>query len=508
MNRRLLIADGSSEVLVTLEGFLQGASQSGTFRRVEVCRAGNADQARRALESGPLAAVLVDQELGGEGGGIELLALSHRLQPDAPRLLMTAFPDLDTTVRALHEGRILRILNKPIVPAELLAAIEAALDESERLQRRRVLTEQLLFSRESLMSMSTQLEQRLEEEIGNLQNMQDLAVRLNSSGSLAEVAREAAHTISEALGGRATRVELENPYRGQCESASSTVGNPRSPSSHIEPVHAPEGEVGSITVDVSRPLDERERRVLSSLASSSALAAHVQIRRFERDEAQHATVFAMARLAENRDNETGQHLDRVSEYCRLIALGLREDGHHVDQITDSFVADLVLSAPLHDIGKVGIPDHILLKPGKLDPEEWAVMQTHTLIGGETLRSIIESTAQPGFLRMGHDIALFHHEKWDGSGYPRGLSGREIPLCARIVALADVFDALTTRRPYKEPWPTERALDLIRDQRGRHFDPDVVDAFLNRVEAADRIRRSHPDEPEGGEPEGGAADLAA
>jgi putative two-component system response regulator len=147
----------------------------------------------------------------------------------------------------------------------------------------------------------------------------------------------------------------------------------------------------------------------------------------------------------------------------------------------------VRSAPLHDIGKVGIPDAILLKPGKLDPAEWAIMQTHAEIGAECLRGVMKEGRFQGFLQMSLDIAWCHHERWDGSGYPRKLAGTDIPLSARILALADVYDALTTVRPYKEAWTHERAIEWLASVAGSHLDPDVVRAFLGRAADADAIR---------------------
>jgi len=267
---------------------------------------------------------------------------------------------------------------------------------------------------------------------------------------------------------------------------------------HREVVRTPEGEVGCFLVDLFSPyggrLSRADREVLASVASSLAVAIHNQIRRRERDEAHHATVFALARLAEQRDDTTGKHIERVAEYCRLAAEGMREDGKHREPITDQFIEDLVRSSPLHDIGKVGIPDAILLKPGKLTDEEWVTMKQHTTIGAETLRNIIKAcSSRSSFLEMGLEIAWCHHEKWDGNGYPRGLSGSAIPLSARILALADCYDALTTRRPYKPPWSHGEAIDYLQRHAGTDYDPAVVEAFCSRAERVDAIRRRLADD---------------
>jgi putative two-component system response regulator len=193
---------------------------------------------------------------------------------------------------------------------------------------------------------------------------------------------------------------------------------------------------------------------------------------------QQITVFALARLAESRDNETGDHLERMRCYARALSEEMARWEKFAGVITEEFIEELYQSTPLHDIGKVGIPDQILLKPGKLSPHEFTIMQTHTTIGGDTLKSADLEAGQDSFLAMGRDVAYAHHEKWDGSGYPNGLAGEAIPLPARIAALADVYDALSSKRPYKEPFTHERSKEIILEGRGSHFDPDVVDAFLN------------------------------
>ena len=176
------------------------------------------------------------------------------------------------------------------------------------------------------------------------------------------------------------------------------------------------------------------------------------------------TVYRLSRAAEYKDEDTGAHVQRMSHYSSAIARGMGMDVN--------FVENILWAAPMHDIGKIGIPDRILQKPGKLNPDEWEIMKQHSVIGAEILKD-----ANSDFMIMGTDIALSHHEKWDGSGYPKGKSKADIPLAGRIVALADVFDALTSKRPYKEAFPLEKAMDIIKEGHGVHFDPDVVDAFF-------------------------------
>jgi cyclic di-GMP phosphodiesterase len=189
--------------------------------------------------------------------------------------------------------------------------------------------------------------------------------------------------------------------------------------------------------------------------------------------ASEVAVFALAKLAESRDTETGQHLERIRNYCWILARQLRKD---FLEISDEFVDNLYQTSTLHDIGKVGIPDSVLLKPGRLTKEEFAIMKSHTTIGADTLTAAMRQFPEVDYLAMARDIALTHHECFDGSGYPQGLRGKEIPLAGRIVALADVFDALTSQRPYKAAYEHDVAKGLILETMDR-FDPRVLNAFL-------------------------------
>ena len=209
------------------------------------------------------------------------------------------------------------------------------------------------------------------------------------------------------------------------------------------------------------------------------LEAEVNRRMAENQRIQDVTIHALARLAETRDNETGNHILRTQEYVRALARRLQLNPRFANRIDDHLVALLAKSAPLHDIGKVGIPDRILLKPGRLDADEWAIMKTHAQLGADALEHAERDVAHPvEFLQCAKLIARSHHERWDGHGYPDGLAGEAIPLPARLMALADVYDALISRRVYKPPFPHEQAFAMIVAERGRHFDPDVVDAFVD------------------------------
>ena len=195
-------------------------------------------------------------------------------------------------------------------------------------------------------------------------------------------------------------------------------------------------------------------------------------------ESQMATIFALVRLAESRDDDTGAHIERTASYCRLLAEKARTLTKYETYITDEYITTIYRASPLHDIGKVGISDLILLKPGKLTPDEFAIMKTHVEIGYQTLKNIDKRYQNNAFVQMGLDITRYHHEKWDGSGYLAGLKGEKIPLSARIMALADVYDALRSKRVYKPPFSHEKAVEIILEGKGSHFDPELVDLFID------------------------------
>jgi putative two-component system response regulator len=226
-----------------------------------------------------------------------------------------------------------------------------------------------------------------------------------------------------------------------------------------------------------RNLVEVQLAQQSILHQNEVLERKVQVRTQALHHTRLQVVQRLGRAAEYRDNETGLHIIRMSNISALLG---REAG------LSSYECDLLLNAsPMHDIGKIGIPDYILLKPGKLEPAEWEIMKTHVQIGADLL-----SGDESDLMTMAHDIALTHHEKWDGSGYPNGLGAERIPMVGRIVALADVFDALTSERPYKAAWPVEKAIDLIKEERGKHFDPDLTDIFLSVLPEISAIRERY------------------
>lgn len=204
---------------------------------------------------------------------------------------------------------------------------------------------------------------------------------------------------------------------------------------------------------------------------------------------QHEMVMGFATLVENKDDNTGGHIRRSSAYALLIAQNLRKSKAYRERITRDYLNKLVQSAPMHDIGKIGIPDAILQKPGKLTPEEFEKMKEHPVIGGRIIRNTFGHLIDGDYESMAYKVAMYHHEKWNGNGYPEGLSGTKIPLCARIMAVADVFDAVSAKRCYRDAMPLEECYRIIESGRGTDFDPDIVDAFLmDRTKVEEIYRR--------------------
>lgn len=251
--------------------------------------------------------------------------------------------------------------------------------------------------------------------------------------------------------------------------------------------HRIAGEKQGVLIAVNYPKDVNlyDSETIKGLSVAVGTLLSIQSQFRDKEQAQFTVFTKMAELAERRDQETGEHLKRMRNYARIIAQELAKKEEYKDLITPDYIRRLYNAAPLHDIGKVGIPDSILQKPGKLDDKEYEIMQKHTIIGGQVLEG-------PKFLDMAKDIAYYHHEKYDGSGYPFGLTGNNIPLCARIVAIADVYDAMTSKRVYKEAFSHDRTKKLISICSGGHFVPEVVEAFLAREKDFLRIKEMYKD----------------
>jgi len=237
-------------------------------------------------------------------------------------------------------------------------------------------------------------------------------------------------------------------------------------------------------VDEDKHFGSRVMRILSARLAHAEETANIQIRN-----SYQFLFYSLSSLAESRDPETGAHLNRVRNHCRLLADLMTDDPHFYRQVNHSFAENLYLVTPLHDIGKVAIPDSILQKPGKLTREEFKVMKTHTTIGAETIKKVMDSCDHQIF-EMAYNVVHYHHEQYSGNGYPTQLGGEDIPVEARIMALADVFDALMSRRVYKEPMTTQETCRIIREGAGQQFDPKISEIFLANVHQFEKIHRQY------------------
>ena len=438
MNRRVLVVDDSASLLEGVRAILAP--------RFEVSLAGSAAEALALCERrGAFAVVVSDSAMPGMNG-VDFLAEHAAQWPDSARILMTGCTDLGLALEALERGSILRFLTKPPQPLRLLEAVGAGVERFRAIEEERTFTEQLAFARESLQVLNGALEERLERELGHLDALARTSERIAAASSAEDVLERTSEAVRELLGARAPE---------------------------IRPARGGDG-LDIVPVQHLGPHDEHSLSILSRSARGALAESR---RRTQAREAQLASLRALEHMARQRDDDTGEHLARVSAYVRILALGLRAAGHHVEEISDAFVEDLAVAAPLHDIGKVAIPDAILFKPAKLDEREWEIMRTHAQVGADILESVRAGSEQSQLIELARTIAWTHHERWDGTGYPRRMARESIPLAGRIMALADCYDALTSHRPYKIAWPHAAAVTHVEEQRGLAFDPALVDVFL-------------------------------
>lgn len=489
---------------------------------------------------GPFALVISDYRMPGMTGA-EFLGRVRQISPETVTVMLTGCSDLDVAVNALHDGRIFRFLNKPCSREGLEAAVRDGLEQYRLVVSQRLMTDALNRANEELQTLNRELEDRVRERTETIARLHRFVSDLSRLQSVESVAEFVVRTVSEMLESRRVSVMLPDPsgeyltvvaatgidpdlqarirvpvgamVAGRAyadansivvnEHRSDILPNPRYDSDFFAVVPLissalvtsghPVGVINVTEPRAGRIYDQPALTTLRTLAESAAVALQNQIRLRQRNEARDAIILAMAKLAENRDPETGAHLERVQIYCRMLSETLSSRPKYASAIDDEFIWAIFRSAPLHDIGKVGIPDRILLKPGRLTPEEFAVMKTHTTIGGKTIRALLQNHRGQRLLEMGMEIAQSHHEKYDGTGYPAGLQGERIPLSARILALADVYDALTSKRVYKPAMTHQEAADIIREGNGKHFDPDLVEAFFEREADFARTARELQDD---------------
>jgi len=470
-------------------------------------------------EEGPFAVVVSDFNMPGMDGVVFLNNVYQRY-PHTVLIMLTGRAELDVAINALHNAHISRFLNKPCPKEILQETLQDGLEQYRLRMSEQLLQAQLQQANHSLETLNNQLEIRVAQKTRALQlqyqHVASMAQMQNSQAvmtALSNAVKDLPNILGISLwispqmdgeftcqypadntpiqfdardcpeGLIAQTLSSKKIWRHQPGNASSISEFdaslfPDKPLMSV-PLQSKQGLMGLLNI-AGDPL-KVETDILDALigivdVTATALQSHWNREAFE--EAQDAIITSLAKLSEYRDPETGAHLLRLKKYCGLLCQSLAKTEQFRDHITPEFTEDLIRSSPLHDIGKVGIPDAILKKPGRLTPEEFEIMKDHAKIGGDTLRTVYDQYPSQSFIKCGMEVAYGHHEKWNGSGYPNGLQGEAIPLTARILALVDVYDALTCRRIYKPPFPREQAKGIIVEGSGIHFDPDIVNCFLS------------------------------
>jgi response regulator RpfG family c-di-GMP phosphodiesterase len=533
ISQRVLFVDDEPNVLTGLQRQLR--------HDFEITTAPSGDEGlQRLREDGPFAVVVSDYKMVGMNG-VEFLRRVRRIATDTVTVLLTGFADVEIAMAAVNEGCVFRLLSKPCPRDRLRQTVQDCLEQYRMVVSQRLLSQEITHVNDELRTFNHELEQRVTERTTQIRRLYQFVNELNGLESVEEIARAVVVTTADLLAAQrvilllpdetreylavahavgieaASGAELRIPVRSAL-AAGTDDARPvivvdgdaaRVYSQHYGEAlfaHPPtvmvrlvarQQTVGLLNVAQRNGpafFDEDSLALLKAISESAATAIQNNLRLRERNEARDVVILALAKAAEHRDPETGTHLERVQTYCRLLCETLAHQPKYTATIDRDFIDAIVRSSPLHDIGKIGIPDRILLKPGKLTPEEYEVMKTHTRIGAKTIRALLRPGLQQSFLRMGLDIAEAHHEKYDGSGYPNGLAGEEIPLSARILALADVYDALTSKRVYKPAFSHEQAAEIIYKENGKHFAPDVVQAFTEQATEFERVAREWRDDP--------------
>ncbi len=449
----------------------------------EVVTAGSGQEAVELFESDGPHLVITDIRMPGMDG-LEVLHTVRELDDTVPVILVTGFGDLDNAIGALRRGAY-DFLQKPINAEILLNTVRQGL-EHYRLRRferdyTRVLEEQVKERTKELARTNEFLQRILDSSTGVSIVLTDFDKRVVFWNTGAE--KIFGYNANEMIGSKITRLypsgdappgtltaldEMTKDRQGTVQGKVKQVskdGRELTISLAVSPMYDSSGNVGGI-LGLGQDVTEEVR------LHEELLESYKQIKRI-----QGTSVFALAKLVESRDGETSFHLRRMQEYCAILCERLRTKEKYAEVLTERFVDDLVQSSVLHDIGKVAIPDSVLFNPRKFGIEEYEIMKQHALFGGRALEEAAEEAGEESFLSLGRDIAYYHHERWDGKGYPFGLVGEEIPLAARIVSIADVYDALTTERRYKKAFTHEESRAVIAQNRGKQFDPEIVDAFM-------------------------------
>ncbi|MHC4445092.1 MAG: HD domain-containing phosphohydrolase [Planctomycetota bacterium] len=518
--RKILCVQDGSELLDALRRRLSD--------RLTIIKTQNGqDTLAKFRHDGTFAVVISDCRVPGMPG-MELFQEVHKISPETVLLILTDGAELDSAVEVMGYNYFCRFLKKPCSLPTLEKAVYDAVEQYRLVTTERMLTTELNQARQELTILNSNLEQQVEEQTVTIRSLHQFVSRLNGLDSLQEVADFVVTSAAQMLQSRRVSLMLPDaqqknlniisavgidsdiidrvsvpigkPIAGRvfsqtkCLVVNDVAKMPYSDEKRYDSDFFVSMPLMSVSVDLhDKPIgvlniterigdecyDDISIVILTGITEAAAIALMNQIRRQERDEARDAIILALAKLAEHHDTETGAHLERVQGYCRLLSEALTEMPEYQSVIDDAFIDAIVRSSPLHDIGKVAVPDHILMKKGSLTTQEKEIMKRHSIIGGDIIRSLIKEGRPRDFLQMGMDIAYHHHEKVDGSGYPKSLAGESIPLAARILTVADVYDALISKRSYKPAYSHEKAKSIICEQSGSQFDPAIVKAFLRR-----------------------------
>lgn len=465
---RVLLVDDEHLILSSYGRTLRGLD-------VEVVVAEGAAEGLELMAQAPVDVVIADYRMPGMNGD-EFLERVRERYPDTVRMLNTAYADVEVVEEVVRRGGIFRFLTKPCDADKLRSAVTDALEQHRSLCETKRRSHQLQLNLQSFrMVFHSALDPMIVSDLdGNLVEVNNAFIQATGYGSRQETLAQRPTIMS---------------YWAQEEQWPKIRSTVRQQGYWSDEVHHKSEDRYSL-LSISMVKDD-DGRPFALVAVEKDITAR---RRLERESraAQYEVILSLAKLAEYRDPETFAHLERMRRYSRILADRLSRNPKFAALIDQAYVEAVFASSPLHDVGKVGIPDSVLLKPGKLTAEEWKVMQLHTRIGAQILSVAGSSLSEKTWLAMAHTIAMQHHEKVDGSGYPVGLEGEQIDLSARIVALADAYDAITSKRVYKNAFPHDEARKRILESSGSHFDPDVVEAFLDCEEQFTEVREQFID----------------
>jgi PAS domain S-box-containing protein len=454
--------DPRLQVLLVDDEPLVLSSYARTLRNIDadILLAEGPAEGLKVLESKKVDVVIADYRMPGMNGD-EFLEIVCRRWPETVRVLNTAYANTDVVEEVVRRGGIFRFLTKPCDSEKLRGAVVDALTQRRRMRETASQSKKLQLDLHSFRKIfHSALDPMMVADLdGRLVEVNEAFVR--SMGMSREEALERRPTITSSWGSSQLWSEIRTSLHREGHWSD-------------EVHHEEEDRYALLSVSV---VNDDDGQPYALAAIEKDVTARRQWEQQSRA-AQYEVIFALAKLAEYRDPETGAHLDRLCRYSQVLTQHLARMPKYAMIIDEAYIEGIYASSPLHDIGKVGIPDAVLLKPGKLTDEEWRVMRLHTSIGAEVLSAAGHSLSQKNWLAMARVIALQHHEKFDGTGYPNGLKGDDIDLSARIVALVDAYDAITSRRVYKPALSHEEARKRIVESCGTHFDPGVVQAFID------------------------------